>query len=82
MDRAHYMRTDRRENQQMICILWSLLERVDPEPEYVYRKGTNGLLRRLINYLDKTHPGWNDTPKFQLLSDGIIDGMNNATCKI
>lgn len=71
------MRKSRRENQQMVDILWGFMQKIDTTCEYTYYKGTNGLMRWLINYLDRTHPGWNDPPpKFQPLQTGFpaIDG--------
>lgn len=57
-----YMRNSRSENRQMTEILWDFLEKVDTQNEWTYYKGVNGLLRRTLNYLDRTHPGWNDPP--------------------
>ena len=56
------MKNSRRENRQMTDILWNFLEKVDTKNEWTYYKGVNGLLRRTLNYLDKTHPGWDDPP--------------------
>ena len=46
----------------MTEILWGFMQKIDKDCEYVYNKGQNGLMRWLINYLDRTHEGWNDPP--------------------
>jgi hypothetical protein len=74
------MRESRRENRAIMLLLWDILEKVDPTNRGVYYKGTNGLLRRMLNYIDATSPQWRDDfPFFKPLPKSGFKEVNGPS---